>query len=265
MIKITMIFGEDAVRKYDESKELPSREWLADNGGVVDEKEFETEAEYHAYIAGLNDGDGWTDYQIIRHPDKTEETDTSCGESVWMRAGITVQGSRKEIEKILTGDAGTLQTLLEAGSYEFDGETYIPMTIMEGYNKKHDTDFEEDEIEFHLCIDKKLSGQHLNAHLRNLTDRFVAELSRLPLRPDGWLPHIVYVEEEDNYPVYTMYKLEEIREDGSCVLFNPETGERFNDRHLCEINIDWLDTVLERYYEYCPEQKIKDERHALQE
>ena len=62
-----------------------------------------------------------------------------------------------------------------------------------------------------------------------------------------------------------MYKLEEIREDGSCVLFNPETGERFNDRHLYEINIDWLDTVLERYYEYCPEQKIKDERHALQE
>ncbi|MTT24672.1 hypothetical protein GMD84_11775, partial [Parabacteroides merdae] len=71
MIKITMIFGEDAVRKYDESKELPSREWLADNGGVVDEKEFETEAEYHAYIAGLNDGDGWTDYQIIRDTDKT--------------------------------------------------------------------------------------------------------------------------------------------------------------------------------------------------
>ena len=34
MIKITMIFGEDAVRKYDESKELPSEEWLMDNGGV---------------------------------------------------------------------------------------------------------------------------------------------------------------------------------------------------------------------------------------
>ena len=33
MIKITMIFGEDAVRKYDESKELPSEEWLMDNRG----------------------------------------------------------------------------------------------------------------------------------------------------------------------------------------------------------------------------------------
>jgi hypothetical protein len=52
MIKITMIFGEDAVRKYDESKELPSEEWLMDNGGVVDEKEFKTLEEYNAYVAG---------------------------------------------------------------------------------------------------------------------------------------------------------------------------------------------------------------------
>ena len=42
MIKITTIFGEDAVREYEENNELPSEEWLADNGGVVDEKEFET-------------------------------------------------------------------------------------------------------------------------------------------------------------------------------------------------------------------------------
>ena len=67
MIKITTIFGEDAVREYEENNELPSEEWLADNGGVVDEKEFETEAEYNAYIAGVNDADGWSDYHIIRH------------------------------------------------------------------------------------------------------------------------------------------------------------------------------------------------------
>lgn len=62
MIKITTIFGEDAVREYEENNELPSEEWLADNGGVVDEKEFETEAEYNAYIAGVNDADGWSEY-----------------------------------------------------------------------------------------------------------------------------------------------------------------------------------------------------------
>ena len=67
MIKITMIFGEGAVRKYDESKELPSQEWLQDNGGVADENAFRTEAEYNAYVAGANAAAGWTDYRIIRH------------------------------------------------------------------------------------------------------------------------------------------------------------------------------------------------------
>ncbi len=178
MIKITMIFGKDAVRKYEENKELPSEEWLLDNGGVVDEKEFKTEAEYNAYVAGLNDGDGWTDYQIIRHNDEPKETDTR---------------------------------------------------------------------------------QPLNKQLRELTNTFVAELSCLTLRPDGWLPHVVYVEEEGDYPVYTMYKLEEIRKDGSCVLFNPKSGERFDNRHLYEINIDWLDTVLRWYYECCSMQSAEHE------
>ena len=51
MIKITTIFGEDAVREYEENNELPSEEWLADNGGVVDEKEFKTLEEYKAVSA----------------------------------------------------------------------------------------------------------------------------------------------------------------------------------------------------------------------
>ena len=91
MIKITTIFGEDAVRKYEENNELPSEEWLADNGGVVDEKEFETEAEYNAYIAGVNDADGWSDYHIIRH--RSEEADTSREENLWLRLGISVRAA----------------------------------------------------------------------------------------------------------------------------------------------------------------------------
>lgn len=150
MIKITMIFGEAAVREYEENNALPSEEWLVDNGGVVDEKEFKTEAEYNAYIAGLNDCDGWTDYQIIRHKDEPEETGSSREETLWLRLGATVQGSREEIEKILDGDAETLRKLLEAGCYEIDGETYIPGSTVEEYNGEHDTDFEEEDVEFHL-------------------------------------------------------------------------------------------------------------------
>lgn len=150
MIKITMIFGEDAVRKYDESKELPSEEWLMDNGGVVDEKEFKTLEEYNAYVAGLNDGDGWSDYQIIRHEDEPEDTDTQCEESVWMRLGATVTGKSEEIEKILKGHVDTLAQLLARGKFEISGETYIPATVIEEYNKEHLTDFEEKDMDFHL-------------------------------------------------------------------------------------------------------------------
>ena len=39
MIKITTIFGEDAVREYEENNELPSEEWLAGNGGGSGGKE----------------------------------------------------------------------------------------------------------------------------------------------------------------------------------------------------------------------------------
>ncbi|WP_289764514.1 hypothetical protein [uncultured Duncaniella sp.] len=260
MIKITTIFGEEAVKKYYESNELPSQDWLMDNGGVVDEKEFKTEAEYNAYIAGLNDGDGWTDYHIIRHLNQTKKEDSPFEELIWIRTGMTVQSSRQNIEKILAGNTEVLYDLLQAGNYEINGETYIPASVAEEYNKEHDTDLEEKDVEFHLCIDKHATRQPLYTQLRGLSNAFISALSSLPLRPDGWLPHIVYVEEESDYPVYTMYKLEEIRKDGSCVLFNPKSGERFNDRHLYEINIDWLDTVLRRYYECCPEQE-NESRH----
>lgn len=95
---------------------------------------------------------------------------------------------------------------------------------------------------------------------KNLSQNIIDSLCRTTKRPDGWLPHIVFVEEEDDYPVYTMYKLEEIRQDGSCVLFNPQSGERFHDRHLCEINIDWLVTLWNWYVDLSIEQKIWKDR-----
>ena len=147
-----MIFGEDAVRKYEESKKLPSQEWLTDNGGVVDEREFRTEAEYNAYIAALNDSDGWLDYQIIRHKDEPEDTGSSCDESVWMRLGVMVAGKREEIEKILEGDTETLRKLLVAGRYEIGGETYIPETSIEEYNGKYQTNFDARDVDFHISI-----------------------------------------------------------------------------------------------------------------
>jgi len=61
-IKITVIFGEEAVSKFDKSGKKPSEKWLLFNGGVVDTVTFNTEAEHNAYIQGVNDADGWGDH-----------------------------------------------------------------------------------------------------------------------------------------------------------------------------------------------------------
>lgn len=42
MIKATIIFGGDAIKYYNETGQLPSTEWLMDNGGVVQDIEFPT-------------------------------------------------------------------------------------------------------------------------------------------------------------------------------------------------------------------------------
>lgn len=94
----------------------------------------------------------------------------------------------------------------------------------------------------------------LNEQLRALYKSYVDTLSSLPKRPEGWLPHIVYVEEVcDDFegfgmPCYTRYRLEEINQDGTCILYNEVANERI-EAGLEEINIDWLDSVLNWYYE----------------
>lgn len=59
MVKAKVIFGETAVERYQETEKIPSTHWLNNNGGVVDEVEFKTKAEYDAYARALNDVDGW--------------------------------------------------------------------------------------------------------------------------------------------------------------------------------------------------------------
>lgn len=37
--------------------------------------------------------------------------------------------------------------------------------------------------------------------VKSLTYKIISNLCRITERPNGWLPHIVYVEEEGDYPV----------------------------------------------------------------
>lgn len=95
---------------------------------------------------------------------------------------------------------------------------------------------------------------------KSLTDKIIANLCRTSKRPNGWLPHIVYVEEEGDYPVYNRYELIDYAPDGSCTLYNPRTDSRENDFHLNEINIDWLITLWNRHIELCIEQGMWKDR-----
>ena len=145
MITATLILGGDAVRQYNTTGQIPSPEWLMDNGGVVKDIEFPTKAEYAAYIQGVSDAHLWVDYRVI--PKTAEESQPK--QAIWMRVGTTVKGSTEEIEKIIEGDDETLCRLLETRNFDIDGETYIPSTVVEEYNRENNTDFEEKDVDFY--------------------------------------------------------------------------------------------------------------------
>lgn len=90
--------------------------------------------------------------------------------------------------------------------------------------------------------------------VRELRNEIIAEFHKITDRPEGWLPHIVFVEDQDvdcaefGAPVYNQYKLLDYLPDGECQLLNVITGDE-EPGALCEIEIDWLVTVLNRYGE----------------
>ena len=189
------------------------------------------------------------------------EADVTTESSIWMRLGVTVTGSKEEIEKILQGDEAVLACLLGKRKFNIDGETYIPSSCIEEYNNQNKTSFEEEDIEFHsLNYNLETNNMTPQEQVKSLTDKLIANLCRTTKRPDGWLPHIVYVEEEGDYPVYNRYELLDYTPEGICTLYNPRTDSRKNDFHLSEINIDWLITVWNRYIELCIEQGIWKDR-----
>ncbi len=90
--------------------------------------------------------------------------------------------------------------------------------------------------------------------LENLRKEIIAKLTSITDRPEGWLPHTVYVEQEgvDNQgrgiPVYTEYKLLNFFPDGECEFLNVALNE-VEQGNLYEIEIEWLITVLIYYGE----------------
>ncbi len=100
----------------------------------------------------------------------------------------------------------------------------------------------------------KTEKMNYQQKLENLRNEIVAEFHKITDRPEEWLPHTVFIEDEgeDNQgrgvPVYTQYKLIDYLPDGECLLLNVVTNE-VETGSLCGIEIDWLVTLLNWYGE----------------
>lgn len=103
----------------------------------------------------------------------------------------------------------------------------------------------------------------LQQQLNFIENELVARLSAIT-DTSRILPHTVYVEEEgenekgEGISVYNRYSLTAINSDGSCTLLNPTTQESETDRHLSEINIDWLVTLWDWHKEQQDEPVIEN-------
>lgn len=77
-------------------------------------------------------------------------------------------------------------------------------------------------------------------------------LCNIQKMPEGVLPHLVFVEEEEKgNPVYSRYNLINIiPERKSCLLYNPRTKQNEKEEFLLRaINVEWLEKVWKMYLE----------------
>lgn len=60
--------------------------------------------------------------------------------SVWARIGVTLTGSKEEIEALFTDNFGeVLEKLIKDGKFKLDGDSYIPETCIAEYDERYGT------------------------------------------------------------------------------------------------------------------------------
>ncbi|MFR9542460.1 MAG: hypothetical protein SNH27_10445, partial [Rikenellaceae bacterium] len=89
---------------------------------------------------------------------------------------------------------------------------------------------------------------------QELRQEIISKLLSIKDRPEGWLPHVVYVQDEDcdsadpEAKLYTLYKLLDFQDSGECQLLDIETNKT-EAGALCEIETEGLITILNWYGE----------------
>jgi len=70
---------------------------------------------------------------------------------IWMRVGISLDCTAEEAEAIMSGEGDqVLYDLLYGGRFRFDGEAYVPDSVVEEYDAEYGTDYSEYEISYPL-------------------------------------------------------------------------------------------------------------------
>ena len=64
-LEITMVFGTEAVDALYDSGITKARRYAKNGDGMIVKKKFNTQQEMDAYLAGINDMDGWYKYAVI--------------------------------------------------------------------------------------------------------------------------------------------------------------------------------------------------------
>lgn len=71
---------------------------------------------------------------------------------IWMRLGVSIDMSESEEEKIFGEDrevaAEAVRKIVADGRFLLDGDSYIPETSVEDFNKRYGTGHGEAEISF---------------------------------------------------------------------------------------------------------------------
>lgn len=69
--------------------------------------------------------------------------------SVWLRAGIVLSGTKKEIDTIVAGN-GDIRALLDKQQFKFQGDSYIPECCVDEYNIQYHTVFDIKDVDYCL-------------------------------------------------------------------------------------------------------------------
>ena len=70
--------------------------------------------------------------------------------SIWLRAGITLQADDDMLNKILSGDVAALRKALDSGNWKFEGETYIPEVSITERLQDHFKITDVGDVEFEI-------------------------------------------------------------------------------------------------------------------